>query len=55
MLQSTLHAIHFKHVLNCGERQLLNTDQNAMDRTTAGSTLVFLELIGQAVEETRFH
>jgi hypothetical protein len=32
-----------------------DTNQNPLDCTAAGSTLVCLELIGQAVEEARFH
>jgi len=33
----------------------LDTDQNPLDCAAAGSTLVYLKLISQAVEETRFH
>jgi len=33
----------------------LDADQNPLDCAAAGSTLVYLELIGQAVEEARFH
>jgi hypothetical protein len=33
---------------------LIDTDQNPLDRTAAGSTFVCLELTGQIVEEARF-
>ena len=33
----------------------LDADQNPLDCAVVGSTLVYFELIGQAVEETRFH